>query len=300
MSPTCEKVDDTLPGETPEECQRCGQELDEGEGYWAEGWESDVCEECFLDTVVTCQLSGEEDVMPSDVSPFIVVKTELCTPPGIYRVLRRPFLLCAMVGGTSLMRHSVRFVAPLPRPDHTFEISGNICRKAAEPYRKLYRKIYGTKAWGQGAYGRHLDKIEHAHIRATILANPDMLRDLECDKDHYKFLDLREDYDLPDGLPTYHEWLAVEHKGVKVFFSYRDLWDSWFTLSPLPKHRYCRGERRLTFAATCLPTWKSDGRDRFYRDHRSCSTKAIIAAIDAGLLTQEGCRDAAGKATYYG
>lgn len=301
MNPTCEKIQDDLPDEKPEECERCGCELPYDENYWAEGWDKGVCQECYNDIVVTCQLTGEDDVMPSDVSPFILVKAELCTPPGIYRVLRRPFLLCGLIGGTSMMRHSVRFVAPLPRPDHTFEISGNICRKAAEPYRKLYRQIYGTKAWGRGAYGRHLDKIERAHIRATILANPDMLRDLECTPDQWgKWADLKKWYDLPDGLPTYHEWLAVEHKGVKVFFSCRDSWDSWFTVSPLPKHRMCRGEARLTFAATSLPTWKNDEHERFYCDHRACSTRAIIAAIDAGILTQEGVRDADGNIVHCG
>jgi hypothetical protein len=56
----------------------------------------DVCDSCYRDIVKDCQLCHRDDLMPSDVSAFILVKTELGRtdrrPPGIYRVARHPFL----------------------------------------------------------------------------------------------------------------------------------------------------------------------------------------------------------------
>ena len=275
-------------------CQRCDCDLPEDENYWAEGYDEGVCSDCYRDIVVTCQLSGEDDVMPSDVSPYILVKAELARtcyrPPGIYRVLRRPFIFGSLLGGGSLTDYYVRFVAPLPKPDHHYEISGHICRKAAKPYHRIWREAYGLR--GLKIFDHHQWQLERAHTRRTILANPEMLRDLECDKDRWgDWADLKRVYDLPDTLPTYHEWLALEHNGVRVFFSYRDLWDSWFTLSPLPSMRYCRGN--LIFAASSLSTWTGDGQESYYRNHKACSSAAIIAAIDAGILTQVGVQEAA-------
>jgi hypothetical protein len=157
-------------------------------------------------------------------------------------------------------------------------------------------------------------QIEKAHTRNTILENPDMLRELECDNETnrqtgayaHKWEDLQKRYDLP-LLPTYHEWLFVEHQGVKVFttspLSTPYHAEGWFVLRPEPCYRNThRSNEGLMFAACSLPTYpkidhgKMDGPHAYNSYNRQRYSKpAIINAINQGILTQNGVIGKDGK-----
>jgi len=294
------------------ECGQCGCEVDLEESYSAKvgekgNWQ-DVCQDCYREIVETCQLCGEEDVMPSDVSEFILIKAEFSRtasrPPGIYRVLNYPFMSCGMLGGGHLCSYDILFIDKLPKFDEHYEISGHICKKCSHPYAETQRKVYGHRSlkklreWDKKGW-----ELQRAHTRATILANPDMLRDLECDPTdedaaghHISYAnardwhDLKELYDLPDGLPTYHEWVFVEHKGVKVYYAGYKSASSWMTLHPEPRFR-TNGHGLGAFACSDLPTYARHhlGREYDYYGARELAAKpAVIDAINLGAITQEG------------
>lgn len=292
------------------ECDRCGCEMREDEGYWAEGHDN-VCSECYHAIVETCQLCGDDDVMPSGVSEFILVKNELARTatrlPGIYRIKRRPFLCIPMIGGGSLLGADVVFVDRLPKPDREYEISGHVCKKCAQSYAKRFRAIYGdvsdrTKQRG-GKYFNPMCERERVRVASVARRHPTMLRDLEEDA-AYTLAELRQRWDLP-RVKAWHDWLLLEHKGVKVYAIYPGdrYGDSWLSLRPEPRYRNdrCR-EPGVIFCASGLPTYPQWGyeanRDTYHNHYdyaRQHSRPAIIAAIDRGLLTQTGVRNERGE-----
>jgi hypothetical protein len=314
-------------------CADCGNQLGQEEGYWAEGRKRDVCRECYDDIVSTCQLCRDSDVMPSAVSEFILCKAELTTtchgarPPGIFRILRRPFLMIPMIGRGSMDGNDVLFVDKLPKFDRHYDISGHICKKCAAPYTEKLTAVYGEKLPSKyGEHGRELWDKEREHTRSTILANPDMLRDLECDSFDFDrhtgkkiegacrhgWDEIENAYLLPDDLPTYHEWLLLDYKGVKVWKTSRDsvYGDGWLLLKPEPRYRrYAYGgsmneESWVMFTASSLPTYKHCPDKPLRGQHytpspynwdRQQSLPAIRKAIRLGLLKQNGCFDAKGK-----
>lgn len=301
-------------------CNECGNETPFDESLGAEvgklGQWKDVCRDCYNEIVTTCQLCGE-DAMPSDVSEFILCKAELSTtaarPPGIYRVAHRPFLSIPLIGSGSLHGNDVLFVDKLPKPDREYDISGHICHKCAIPYHKIFKRVYRIRKSlapamieMRGCKGREAKwmavltgsrkgwDIQKNYTRKTILANPDMLRDLEsspCPK-WGEWADIKKHYDLPDGLPTYHDWLFVEHKGVKVYRCYEES-TGWLALNPDPEFRNSHKSSPLIFAASGLPTWKSPPEYRY--EHPKEDRQAVIDAIDQGILRQDGTFGKDGK-----
>lgn len=305
-------------------CARCDSEVEADYSMGAEvggkDWK-DVCRECYDEIVDTCQICGE-DTMPSAVSEFILVKAELARtagrPPGIYRVIDRPFMLCSMLGGGSLTNYMVRFVDKLPKFDNTFDISGHICKSCAKPYAETDARVYKCPRSRPGYYRsasafwmfhKHGWRIQNCYTRAVILSNPDMLRDLECDvadRDENGHIcganaapweALRDTYGLPP-LPTYHEWPLVMHNGVTVYRT--DEGSGYFgelALRPEPRYRNQYARTPLLFHYTELPTYKP----RFYKSYtgetrsvhdyykdKDWAVETVVAAIEAGALTPQG------------
>jgi hypothetical protein len=290
-------------------CADCGSQLALDAGYYAEGFKKDVCQECFYEIVKTCQICRKDDVMPSEVSEYIVCKAELSTtdnrPPGIYRIKRRPFLSIPLIGSASMDGGDLLFIDKLPKRDREFEISGHICRDCAAPFEFLFQKIYGGLAPDMPFYceksGNDSASVnwEAVHVRTTFEAAPDAMRDLECEPDDYHWQDIKNTFKLPD-LPTYHEWLLLEFGGVKVFSTGDTMPGGWASLRPDPKYRgqYPMG---IVFAISGLPTYDSIKQSKFpkynrYYDHgRELDKAAMKAAIRSGMLTQNGVFDKAGQ-----
>lgn len=295
-------------------CDSCGEEFDEDSRRGL--GDSDVlCEDCYENNTNECQLCHER-VEDTDTSPFILVKAEFGStghrPPGIYRVTDRPFMTCPMIGSGWLHGGDVVFVDKLPEFGRAYEISGHVCNDCAAPWAAKFQEVYGDDVQGDD---ENKWLVEREHTRKTILANPDMLRDLECDPSSEgpdcKYMtyanandweELRDLYDLPE-LPTFHEMLFVEHRGVKVYRTCKGGYFnnvSWLALSPEPRYR--RGAGSIfpeTFAASGLPTYDRDP-SRSYYDNYDDSMKAVIKAIDRGLLKQDGCYDENGEPVIYG
>lgn len=290
------------------ECEQCGCEIDEDHGCYSTDKHSYVCDECYRDYVKTCQLCDNEDVMPPDVSEFILVKNELAgrsQPPGIYLILSRPFILGCMIGSDSLLENDVLFVDRLPKPDAQYEISGNICKKCARRYQRIFRTAYKGRTAKRLHYAKDKWQIEGQRMRNVILRHKEMLRDLECDirdRDadghHLSYADagswkeLKKRCNLPDGIHTYHERVFVEHQGVKIYYcGYSDGRDAgWLTWHPEPRFRH-NGHGPDCFSATSLSTYReSKAADASYSDYRQKQWEraAVIKAIEQGILKQEG------------
>jgi hypothetical protein len=287
-------------------CASCGNPLSRDEGYWAEGYRRDVCQECYHDIVSTCQLCGDPDVMPSDVSDFILVKTELafgaCRPPGIYRIRSRPFLSIPTVGAGHLHAHDVVFIDKLPKSDALYEISGHICNTCAKHYAQCSCLVYGETL--PSAFTRDGWTMEREHTRSVIMKNPDMLRDLECEKDgNRRWDEFRECFLLPRDLPTWNEWVLFRYRGVTVYkIDQEDRHgENWVTLRPEPRYRGCwRREPGVLICASGLPTWPKQREEpgRYsspYDWARQHSIPALKRAIRQGILTQNGMVDGKGN-----
>jgi hypothetical protein len=308
-------------------CYNCGTSITLDDSLGAEVvirkgnpvWK-DVCCECYDEIVHTCQICGADDVMPSAVSDFILVKWELGRtadrPPGVYQVVRRPFLSIPLVGGGSMDHGSVLFVDRLPKPDCAYDISGHICKECATPYRKLRQQAYGRKDmsayWKPGIW-----RLQCEWTRVTILNFPDMLRDIECDKtqDWSDWHDLKKLFCLPDELPTYHECVVVNYRGVKVYSTshYGDRYgDGWLVLRPEPRYRHgTRCDQVIDlektgglFNASSLPTFPKMPEDgqyhSFYDWEKQHSIPAIRKAIKRGLITNRGTFGTNGRPHFYG
>jgi len=284
-------------------CSRCGEKYPDEEARSVEvkrGVYEDFCDHCEAEETTTCTISSE-NLDPAQESKFILIKTEAANtmdrPPGIYRVVERPFYTGCIVGSGWMHADSLLFVAPLPKPDVTYDLSGKISRASVQRLgiHKVWRKAYGKaacKAAGKRAYkalqkefpGENLKEkfwdlkhnrdefdlraSEKEHARATILANPDILRDLECDAEsrdgngnHISYADdsswkaIQAWLGLPDGLPTYHELVILSHKGVKVYGSYHgSKANNWIHLQPEPRFR--GGRSAGSFTAYDLPFHK--------------------------------------------
>lgn len=300
------------------ECASCGctiEDPDSGGAYWHEDYQSDICAECLYRETNTCQLCGEDSIMPSDTSAFIVVKHELARtcdrPPGIYRILSHPFLSIPLVGSGSLHATDVCFVDRLPKKDREFEISGHICTGCAKPYRDLWRRHYQYAPKNRRGWGIHsLWDVERRRTRRILQRHPEMLRDLECHHfdrwDHRcpDVTDLENIYSIKIRAKTHHDWLLLEHKGVKIYgcSSPRPDLTHWLLLSPDPKYRYLivpANQWNLVLTATSLPTYPelAEEESLAFEDHHTKNIKcraAILAAIDEGLLTQSGVFDRTG------
>jgi len=285
------------------ECGNCGCDVNEEETCWVDS--QDVCDECYNSLTNECQLCHErfED---RDTSRFILVKAELGItdrrPPGIYWVASRPFLSVPTIGGGSLHGSDVVFVDNLPESDRAYEISGHICKGCAnrKRYESKLRHVYGKRKLKSYDPERWIK--ERKYTRRVILANPNMLRDLECDTTHEgkdgiylcyananDWIDIKKLYRLPD-LPTYHEWLFVEHQGVRVYKTCSSYDACWLSVSPEPRFRSGAGCLfPQTFAASSLPTHVPyDSRRNFYHGYDDAMT-AVKLAIEQGLLRQDGC-----------
>jgi hypothetical protein len=129
-------------------CKSCGNDVDYDDSLYLDGT-GDVCRDCYDDEVETCQICGDQDVVPKQVSEFILCKAELSTtadrPPGIYRVLSYPFLTCSMLGGGSMHYYDVLFIDKLPKAEEGYEISGKICKSCAKAYHDKQREAYGHR-----------------------------------------------------------------------------------------------------------------------------------------------------------
>ncbi len=292
-------------------CGNCGCDVDEDETVWIDSQE--VCDECYYELTSECQLCREryEDRY---ISRFILVKAELGStdrrPPGIYWVASRPFLSVPLIGSGSLHGSDVVFVDKLPEFDRAYEISGYICKGCAKRrrYESNLRHVYGKRKLKSYDPERWIK--ERRYTRRVILANPNMLRDLECDTTHEDendrhlsyanandWNDIKKLYGLPD-LPTFHEWLFVEHQGVRVYktcFSYGSCDPGWLSISPEPRFRSGAGCLfPQTFAASSLPTHVPyDSQRSFYYGYDD-AMKAVKLAIEQGFLKQDGCYSADG------
>lgn len=340
------------PPEVPEEqvmCDCCGGEVYDNDGYWHEAFKDDLCNECFYKETNHCQICGE-DAMPSHTSEFIVVKVELANTadrvPGIYRIMGRPFLSIPLVGSGSINEKEILFIDKLPKGDGHYDISGHICKECAEPYEKIYRQVYKpipeivalikrerhfcgcrgdqakweaflTSPFSHGTLDLIGWNIERHHTLNTIKANPDMLRDLECDKREIEietigetpgwrkvgsdqiWKDLLKQYRwMPNDVSTYHEQLFLEHKGIKVYrqsIQTGEYFCTTMALRPEPAFREDRLNTPLIFSACGLPlatrTWRRCHRTNSkywdYNKEKICR-RAIIDAIDKGRLTAKG------------
>lgn len=270
-------------------CWNCGERIDRDDSYVMETDSRkyvNACEECYRDSQTDCTLCMEA-VDGSEVSEFILVKAEFGVtgkrPPGIYKTYGGAFYVSPLIGAGWLTNYQVLFVDRLPRADDEWEISGHICAGCAKPYKTKCNEMYGPNLPKMFDPSRW--EIEKTYTRNVIVANPDMLRDLECDADDSDWTDIKKLYDLPE-LPTFHEWLFVEHKAVKVFRTSK-FSSSWLTLRPEPLFRNSHKQTPLIFAPSGLPTYKSDGTYNYGRNDRLVMA-AITAAIDVGVLTKDG------------
>jgi len=286
-------VDDDPPeSSTMAECDHCGCEYDrENEGLSVQeenGSWVDVCSSCYGDHVKTCQLCRRDDLMPLDVSEFIVVKNELAGSrqfPGIYRITHYPYLLCGMIGSDSLFENSVRFVNRLPRPDRTFEISGQVCKKCARNYERQFKQAYPTKEsrWG---YSKEGWAALYARVRRVIFNYPETVQDLQCPQDDYTWQELRDLFKLPN-FKSYRDLpLLVKRRGIKVYMmDAPSRCSAWVKLSPEPRDSW----NRSWIDATALPTWHKPAHfNPHYDSYYPFVLAAVNAAIDKGILTRDG------------
>ena len=303
------------------ECASCGTEIEDPDNsgaYWHEDYKSDICDECYREETDTCQLCGDDDLMPSGKSEFIVVKCELAVtadrPPGIYRIMSRPFLSIPLIGSASMDGNDVVFTGPLPKRDSEYDISGYVCKTCARPYHRTFQGVYGTPAahcknssWHRsplwppllaaggnrrgdgwedtrGCYGWYLEK---SHVQSTIRNHPEMLRDLECEPDNYQWQDFFKLFELGNDVrtqerpweerivcrhKTWHDWLALEHLGVKIYFTseYQGMYgeDRWkqLALRPDPKYRESNWNEKnpMLIYTHGLPTIETVKRNRKY------------------------------------
>lgn len=313
---TEDTIEEEAEAPSTDTCDCCGTDCDrEMEGLWAEGYDN-VCRECYDEIVKECSICGSDDVMPSDVSNFILAKREFTRtghgtprPPGIYFILGRPFYTSGLIGSGWADMNDLLFIDRLPKRDDSYEISGCICKTCARPYGKLLTDTYWmpkaellarSKAqkhrrpdwrWLFHSYQADGWSKQREHIRQTILAHPEMLHDLEIDEEDEDYQDIREAYDLPP-LRMHHEWLVLEYQGVKLYDPYsmprRKDRISWLTTKPEPKHR--GNYRPSNFSGGELPTYRSvltEGWD--YNSSRSLQAlRAIFAAIKLGIIRQDG------------
>ena len=296
--------------ETELTCPKCGDEIgDEDSSFGVEtsrGKYEDLCEGCARDLQHECKITGEE-IDPAQVSRFVVIKTEAASTmnflPGIYRVVHNGFYTASMIGSGWMNRDALLFVAPLPKPDESYDISGHISRHAALPYAKIWRQIYGHSGIKAAGRLRHKgapkfdkwsryrleksrrDRAEWFHARKTVLENPDMIRDLECDpttldenghsmpysSDH-PWEAIKEYLALPE-LPTYHKWIFVEHRGVTVYYAGYKSEDSWMTLREEPRFR-SNGHGPECFSISGLPNWGKH--KKTYVNKRAKETKKLL------------------------
>lgn len=311
-------------------CKSCAEVTDFEETRYLDDV-GDVCRSCYDEEIETCQLCGNDDVQKKQVSDFILCKFELSRtarrPPGIYRVLHYPFLTCSMLGGGFMHGYDVLFVDKLPKPEEHYEISGKICETCAKEFEQKRRDAYGRRPLTKFGFDKKGWELERAHTRAVAVANPDMMRDLECDQDSSYWTELKEAYDLPD-LPTYREWVFVEHQGVKVFYAGYKSPDSWMTWHPEPRFR-SNGHGQDVFSPTGLPNWKKH-KDAYEHDYavrmqklfrnidkpprslaehkkyispydtsRAINKGVTIEAIELGFVRQDGVYDRRGKPAQY-
>lgn len=300
--------------EKPYECPCCGNETPYEENYWVEGYDSGVCRECHDDEVDTCQLCGDDDVQKSQVSRYIVVKTELADTdrrlPGIYRVKHYPFLSIPIIGGGSMHGSDVLFIDRLPRPDREFEISGHICAKCAAPYEVADKEFYGrvearVAACKQSWKYNWLWHRERERVSRSVAAHPEMLRDLEEDY-QYSLSELRKLWGFSVFAPTWNEYVFLEHSGVKIYWTDEERdWANWLTMRPEPRYRsHSCHPPGIVFAPRGLATWEKiplrpdrskDAHGHYYdtgyrygneQDFITAAEAACRRAIDAGIITR--------------
>lgn len=136
------------------------------------------------------------------------------------------------------------------------------------------------KHWDNPYEPHLLDLLQAAEVnraRKVIAAHPEMLLDLECDPsiqpepgeesakeprrfDDSTWKDICNALELPDevryGTKTYHDWIFVDHRGVKIYYAGYKRADSWMTLHPEPRFR-TNGHGGQAFAISGLPNWKT-------------------------------------------
>jgi hypothetical protein len=312
------------------ECSHCGCTLDEDDATWHDDI-GDVCRECFYDNVSTCQICGDEEVCDSQLSAYILVKAEFSgdRPPGIFRVLRRPFMSIPLIGNGHLHTSDVAWVAPLPKPSHDYDSSGHICKACSKPYEAIWKRVYqyapraksyGPKVrWnkvkkpGQRHHGKthrhywwpHKHWLtERAHTRRHLLKHPAILRDFESPLiinpdtgyKHTHLHNIESIYSIDlSRRRTWHDWTLFRYKGVSIYgcYSIHDKLGSWLMLDPDPLKRCLSYRNRNPYAVLvpyCLPTFpkESISESGYSYIKNDIAKKAIIEAIDQGLLRQDG------------
>ena len=239
-------------------------------------------------------------------------------PPLLFVAGDHKLAVFALIWGNDVL-----FVACLPKPDHHYEISGHICKKCAWPFSQIYGRVYGQINEGHGGRYRTkkgfwpLHSAQRIHARKCFDRNPARLRDLETD--YAQDLEtLQKKWGITSN-QTYHEWLLLEHCGVRIYStSFGDRHgDGWLLLKPEPKYRamayggWVRGEEKghALFCASSLPTYPNYDHDApenqgKYHDHygwgRQHSIPAIKKAIEQGFIKQDGTFDKDGQPHHYG
>lgn len=281
------------------ECSECGNRVDYEESVGEKG--SYRCNECWRESLIECQVCGEE-FEEDQISSFILVKTEFAQTgdrlPGIYRIRHRPFMTSCMIGSDWLHGNDILFVDRLPEPDVKFEISGNICCGCAE--KNGYVAI-DKNTYGDADDSNVLRKRERRRVQSVLSDHPDMLLDLDTDAVDE---DLHRWCPIPVFAPTYRPQVFLEHNGVRIYWT-GGKWANWLTLRPEPSQRNCSCFMpRTTFAPSGLKTWEGINlspdreKDRWgsyydsgYRygheyDYIEAAREACRRAIDLGIITQ--------------
>lgn len=306
------------------ECAICGCDIDESDACYLNG-EGDCCPSCFNEHSHTCQLCEEDGLGEDDLSPFILVKTELANCmsrarfPGIYRRINRgAFMSVPMIGSPTVWAYEVAFVATLPKGDDHYDISGHICKACAPRYERIYKRVYEYAPQPRPVPFFSVDShwpLEKKHTRRAVLRDRRALRNLETHIDptwrHCRTSDLLSLYGLPRNLKTWSDWIALSYKSVTIYSLHRrtgDDLEGWLTLSPHPSYRNWgwwsrKLNEHLIFCASGLPTYPQKQREpddtewRYESRYEKAvkSRQAIIAAIDAGLLRQDGVYSPTGE-----
>lgn len=279
-------------------CTQCGEKVDHEESVGEKG--SYLCESCYRESLTDCQLC-EEGVEETEVSRYILVKTEFAETgnrlPGIYRIRQRPFMTTGLIGSSWLHGNDILFINYLPKSDHTYEISGNICNGCAENhgYPELDRRNYGLTEDRATLISR-----ERRRVMEAIEERPEILIDLETDSLNE---DLHRWVPLPVFAPTFRERLFLAYKDVRIYWTC-GRWATWLSLRPEPSYRNtsCMPSG-VIFAPSGLKTWepiplrpdrKKDPLGHYYDtgyrygneyDYIEAAKGACIRAIDQGLIT---------------
>lgn len=285
------------------ECAECGTTYNPDDGGGLIDGIGECCGHCYYDAGTECQLCGERyGDQDKYWSGLIVANHEFVREgglwvPGLYLAKGSPYT-GAMIGSGTVNSDNLLYAGWDPTKQLP-DLSGYVCRGCGSAHSRAARLYYGNnrKSWrGEGpAYA-----LEAHWMRTTLAAQPGLLRGHECEPSGLDELWQRLDI---APMPTWNEWLQVEHRGVRVWRQHQ--WNDWkyCVLRPEPRYREDRinlaekdeypnrWERNTsTFHVTDLAThhpgdWHGNHGSSVDRHE---AEEAIRAAIDRGILTQQG------------